>query len=133
MNKFVILSLVYVALLAGCTLNNHFFAWGTKSESSCGFIFHDSIPHDKLYVPRNLEDFLDIYSRSKSQKSGEYEYKLVETLSQYYNKTSTMVPIESCDDKWCKIYYPCGDTEYYVKRDEIEQLWSNGQKTWGSK
>ena len=48
------------------------------------------------------EDFLDIYSRSKSQKSGEYEYKLVETLSHYYNGTSTMVPIESCNDKWCK-------------------------------
>ena len=133
MNKFVVLSLAYVALLAGCSLNNRFFAWGTKSESSCGFIFHDSIPHDKLYVPRNLEDFLDIYSRAKSQKSGEYEYKLVETLSQYYNKTSTTVPIESCNDKWCKIYYPCGDTEYYVKKDEIEQLWPNGQKTWGSK
>ena len=80
-----------------------------------------------------LRIFLDIYSRAKSQKSGEYEYKLVETLSQYYNKTSTTVPIESCDDKWCKIYYPCGDTEYYVKKDEIEQLWPNGQKTWGSK
>jgi len=133
MNKFVVLSLAYVALLAGCSLNNRFFAWGTKSESSCGFIFHDYIPHDKLYVPRNLEDFLDIYSRAKSQKSGEYEYKLVETLSQYYNKTSTTVPIESCDDKWCKIYYPCGDTEYYVKKDEIEQLWPNGQKTWRSK
>lgn len=94
MNKFVMLSLVYVALLAGCSLSNRFFIPGTNmSRSTCGFIFHDSIPHDKLYVPRNLEDFLDIYSRSKSQKSGEYEYKLVETLSHYYNGTSTIVPI----------------------------------------
>ena len=121
MNKFVVLSLAYVALLAGCTLNNRFFAWGTKSESSCGFIFHDYIPDDKFYIPRGSEDFLDIYSRSKSQKSGEYEYKLVETLSHYYNKTSTTVPIESCDDKWCKIYYPCGERGYFVKKDEIEK------------
>jgi len=124
MNKFVVLSLAYVALLAGCSLSNRFFIPGTNmSRSTCGFIFHDYIPDDKFYIPRGSEDFLDIYSRSKSQKSGEYEYKLVETLSHYYNGTSTMVPIESCDDKWCKIYYPCGDTEYYVKKDEIQRLY----------
>ena len=57
MNKFVMLSLVYVALMAGCSLNNRFFARGTKSESACGFIFHDYIPDDKFYIPRGLRGF----------------------------------------------------------------------------
>ena len=30
-----------------------------------------------------------------------------------------VVPIESCGDKWCKIYYPCDETEYFVKKDDI--------------
>ena len=30
-----------------------------------------------------------------------------------------VVPIESCNDKWCKIYYPCDKTEYFVKKDDI--------------
>ena len=30
-----------------------------------------------------------------------------------------LVPIESCNDKWCKIYYPCGQKEYFVKKDDI--------------
>ncbi len=40
MNKFVVLSLAYVALLAGCSLSNRFFIPGTNSDkSTCGFIF----------------------------------------------------------------------------------------------
>ena len=74
MNKFVVLSLAYVALLAGCSLSNRFFIPGTNmSRSTCGFIFHD--------------------------------------------------PIQSCEGEWCKIYYPCGDTEYYVKKGEIQRLY----------
>ena len=30
-----------------------------------------------------------------------------------------VVPIESCGDKWCKIYYPCDETEYFVKKGDI--------------
>lgn len=30
-----------------------------------------------------------------------------------------LIPIESCNDKWCKIYYPCYETEYFVKKDDI--------------
>ncbi|ERJ29391.1 hypothetical protein UNSW2_2012 [Campylobacter concisus UNSW2] len=50
--------------------------------------------------------------------------------NQYEINTADIIPlpIETCDDTWCKIYYPCGDTEYFVKKDDIEQY-----KTWGHK
>ncbi len=58
MNKFVMLSLAYVVLLAGCSLSNRFFIPGTNSDkSTCGFIFHDYIPDDKFYIPRGLRGF----------------------------------------------------------------------------
>ena len=39
-----------------------------------------------------------------------YELKL-SILFNFKNST--------CGDKWCKIYYPCDETEYFVKKDDI--------------
>jgi len=35
----------------------------------------------------------------------------------YYDEI--VIPIQSCEGKWCKIYYPCGQKEYFVKKDNI--------------
>ena len=37
----------------------------------------------------------------------------------YYDEI--VIPIQSCEGKWCKIYYPCGERGYFVKKDEIEK------------
>ena len=37
----------------------------------------------------------------------------------YYDEM--VIPIQSCKGEWCKIYYPCGQKEYFVKKDDIEK------------
>ena len=37
----------------------------------------------------------------------------------YYDEI--VIPIQSCEGEWCKIYYPCGERGYFVKKDEIEK------------
>ena len=67
-----------------------------------------------MYELRN--DFLVIYIL----KNG--DYKNVENYGKY---EFSIVPIETCNGEWCKIYYPCSDTEYFVKKMILDYLKEN--------
>ena len=73
--------------------------------SKCGFFIHKNIDKKNLYVLK--DDNRQIYVFSHNQYVAYNEY------------VGILIPIEHCNNEWCKIYYPCGDTEYFVKKDDI--------------
>ena len=108
MKKYIIFCIMVIFFL-GCNARNKFLILDKGFRSQCGIYFHEKISNEKLYVPK--DEFLQIFVLKHN------EYKIVDSYEKYY---FSVVPIEVCNDEWCKIYYPCGDTEYFVKKDDIE-------------
>ena len=73
--------------------------------SKCGFYAHENIDRKKLYVLKDNNKKVYVFSNNQYLMSNE--------------NVGILMPIENCNDEWCKIYYPCGDTEYFVKKDDI--------------
>ena len=111
------LAIIWMAIFSGCmnpipnkflTSNNYGFI------SQCAGIFDFGVDYEiddsKIYIFKENTRHI-IYIKT--------EQNFVPT--QIGAGLAGIVPIESCNDKWCKIYYPCGQKEYFVKKDDIEK------------
>lgn len=79
--------------------------------STCETFFSDyPISAEKLY---ELKSRNDLKAPIYIIKDGNF------TIAYVRKGIFGVVPIESCGDKWCKIYYPCSETEYFVKKGDI--------------
>ncbi|MDU5326680.1 hypothetical protein [Campylobacter ureolyticus] len=114
MKKFILLTLVALCI-SGCNLKNKFL----KTENNnfvidCGFFSRNEyLDDERVYKAKGK--WLSIYERNYLG-----EYIKVDVFASYSNAKLPAVPIESCDDVWCKIYYPCEkNIEYFVKKDDI--------------
>ena len=112
----LILAIIWMAIFRGCKdllLTNHFITYGNGGgyASTCETLFSDyPIGVEKLY---ELKSRNDLKAPIYIIKDGNF------TIADVRKGIFGVVPIESCGDKWCKIYYPCGETEYFVKKDDI--------------
>ncbi|MBQ3674200.1 MAG: hypothetical protein II923_01180 [Campylobacter sp.] len=121
-----ILLVFCMLFLNSCSINNKFLDWGKYGfVSRCNYFSNKPISDEKIYISKN-ENYLDIYVYTDYKFTDNF-YTKIDVFS-HHNGKLPIVPIENCNDEWCKIYYPCGDTEYFVKKDDIEQY-----KTWGHK
>ena len=107
----------YIAIFSGCmnpipnkflTSNNYGFI------SQCAGIFDFGADYEiddsKIYIFKENTRHI-IYIKT--------EQNFVPT--QIGAGLAGIVPIENCNDKWCKIYYPCDERGYFVKKDDIEK------------
>ena len=101
-------------IISGCVnvFNNKFLIEdNNKFLSKCG----------GKYFNRAIIDEKILYRLKENKKvyvSQDNDFKIAsDDLSIGISK---IIPIQACDNEWCKIYYPCGDTEYFVKKDDIE-------------
>ena len=105
-----------IAIFSGCKdllLTNHFITYGNGGcyVSTCETFFSDyPIGVEKLY---ELKSRNDLKAPIYIIKDGNF------TIADVRKGIFGVVPIESCGDKWCKIYYPCSETEYFVKKGDI--------------
>ena len=103
-----------IAVFNGCAsgVDNDFIASTPGAyASTCETFFSDyPISVEKLY---ELKSRNDLKAPIYIIKDGNF------TIVDVRKGIFGVVPIESCNDKWCKIYYPCGQKEYFVKKDEI--------------
>ena len=112
----LILAIIWMAIFSGCKdllLTNHFITYGNGGgyASTCETLFSDyPIGVEKLY---ELKSRNDLKAPIYIIKDGNF------TIADVRKGIFGVVPIESCGDKWCKIYYPCGQKEYFVKKDDI--------------
>ena len=121
MRKFLFL-LTASFLLSGCmtpvAVNNKFLRHTGKYHISecykeCFFCEKYKINSDKIYTMNDRKN-----SNIYALLDGKF-VKLVNT--EKYIGYFQIFPIESCDDVWCKIYYPCSDMKYFVRKDEIHK------------
>ncbi|MCZ6160676.1 hypothetical protein [Campylobacter ureolyticus] len=119
MRKFLFL-LTASFLLSGWiiqfNIENKFLKYNDKYYMSqcykeCSFCEKYKINSDKIYTMNKENGSIYVLLND-----GKFE-KLVNT--EEYIGYYQIFPIENCDDVWCKIYYPCSDIEYFVKKDEI--------------
>lgn len=109
-------AIIWMAIFSGCKdllLTNHFITYGNGGGyvSTCETFFSDyPIGVEKLY---ELKSRNDLKAPIYIIKDGNF------TIVDVRKGIFGVVPIESCGDKWCKIYYPCDETEYFVKKDDI--------------
>ena len=111
-----------IIFISGCATPSRFVSYDRYGYiSKCGFYSHEQLKKEKLYIRKNTN------AKIYFMQNGKYE---ILQENQYEINTADIIPlpIEYCNGEWCKIYYPCGDTEYFVKKDDIEQY-----KTWGHK
>ena len=107
---------ICIILFAGCTsipskfVENDDYGYVSK----CGFYIHESIDRKNLYLLKDDSRRIYIF------KDNQY----IISSDQY----SIIVPIETCNKEWCKIYYPCSDSKYFVKKDDIVLF--NGKTYW---
>ncbi|WP_298704445.1 hypothetical protein [uncultured Campylobacter sp.] len=112
----LILAIIWMAIFSGCKdllLTNHFITYGNGGgyASTCETLFSDyPIGVEKLY---ELKSRNDLKAPIYIIKDGNF------TIADVRKGIFGVVPIESCGDKWCKIYYPCSETEYFVKKGDI--------------
>lgn len=99
---------VIVILFSGCNARNKFLILDRGFKSQCGIYFHKKINDKNIYGAKN--EFLQIFILEDNQ------YKVVDIYQKY---NFSVVPIEYCNNEWCKIYYPCDNTQYFVKKDDI--------------
>ena len=112
----LVLVIIWMAIFSGCKdllLTNHFITYGDGGGyvSTCETFFSDyPIGVEKLY---ELKSRNDLKAPIYIIKDGNF------TIVNVRKGIFGVVPIENCNDKWCKIYYPCDETEYFVKKDDI--------------
>ncbi|WP_297941652.1 hypothetical protein [uncultured Campylobacter sp.] len=112
----LILAIIWMAIFRGCKdllLTNHFITYGNGGgyASTCETLFSDyPIGVEKLY---ELKSRNDLKAPIYIIKDGNF------TIADVRKGIFGVVPIESCGDKWCKIYYPCSETEYFIKKGDI--------------
>ena len=105
----------YIAIFSGCMnpIPNKFLTSSNYGFiSQCAGIFDFKVDY-KI-------DYSKIYAFKKNVHRTIYiktEQNFIPT--QINAGLAGLVPIESCNDKWCKIYYPCSETEYFVKKGDI--------------
>ena len=109
-----ILLVFCMLFLNSCSINNKFLDWGKYGfVSRCNYFSNKPISDEKIYISKN-ENYLDIYVYTDYKFTDNF-YTKIDVFS-HHNGKLPIVPIENCNDEWCKIYYPCGDTEYFVKK-----------------
>ena len=121
--------IICIAIFSGCMAPNldNKFVYST-SYGSYGFA---SQCQKSFFGKADFIDYEHIYSFNQYNKSKIYIFKdnKFKITDIFIGRCLfCVVPIETCNGEWCKIYYPCGDTEYFVKKDDIKQY-----KTWGHK
>ena len=114
------LAIIWMAIFSGCKdllLTNHFITYGERGDfytSTCEMCSAGYYPigEEKLYQLKTRDGVrASIYIIRKGN------FMAVKVL----DGVGGILPIESCGDEWCKIYYPCGERGYFVKKDEIEK------------
>lgn len=102
-------------IISGCVnvFNNKFLIEdNNKFLSKCGGKYFNRTIIDEKILYR-LKEYKKIYEKQDN-------YFKIASNDLAFIGIAGIVPIQTCDDTWCKIYYPCGDTEYFVKKDDIE-------------
>ena len=103
-------------IISGCVdrFNNKFlFEDNNRFLSKCGGEYFNQISINEKTLYR-LKEYKKIYEKQDN------DFKIASNDLVFIG-IAGIVPIQTCDDTWCKIYYPCGDTEYFVKKDDIEK------------
>ncbi len=117
MRKFILFTLVAL-YISGCSTKIRFVKEVSDNmyKTNCGFFSHDKyLNNNQIYKAKGK--WLNIYNKNHWG-----EYTNVDVFSSYKMEKLAVIPIESCDDIWCKIYYPCSDMKYFVKKDEIIKM-----------
>ena len=116
----LIFAILSMAILGGCKkyfIYNHFITYGERGDfytSTCEMRSAGYYPigEEKLYQLKTRDGVrASIYIIRKGN------FMAIKVL----DGVGGILPIESCGDEWCKIYYPCGERGYFVKKDEIEK------------
>ena len=116
MNKiYFIVAICFVFFGCAYPFNNKFILnYNNKFLSKCGGKYFGQIAINEKTLYR-LKEYKKIYEKQDN------DFKIASNDLAFIG-IAGIVPIQTCDDTWCKIYYPCGDTEYFVKKDDIEKI-----------
>jgi len=114
-------SAIFMSLGNAYLARNFFLVGGDLSKheffSRCSFVSKDAISPILLHKFKNCDEFVGQCSKFENGFYDKFGNALNDTIQ---DGAQTTLPVESCDKTWCKIYYPCGEMEYFVKKDEIE-------------
>ena len=120
--KNINLLFLLIIFINGCATPSRFVSYDNYGYvSKCGFYSHEQLKKRKLYIRKNTNVKIYFIQDEKYEilQENQYEINTAEIIP---------LPIETCDDTWCKIYYPCSDTKYFVKKDDIVLF--NGKTYW---
>ena len=102
-------------IILGCAnvFNNKFLIESNnKFLSRCGGEYFNQIVIDEKTLYR-LNENKKVYVKQNN------DFKVASNDLSFIG-ISKIIPIQTCDNGWCKIYYPCSDIEYFVRKDDIE-------------
>ncbi|MDA3049386.1 hypothetical protein OFO03_04680 [Campylobacter sp. JMF_02 ED1] len=114
MNKiYFIATICFVFFGCANPFNNKFlFEYNNRFLSKCGGKYFSQITINEKTLYK-LKEYKKVYIKQNS------DFKIASNDLSFIG-IAKIIPIQTCDDIWCKIYYPCGDTEYFVKKGDLE-------------
>lgn len=131
-NFFVI---ICVMMLVGCmapSLDNKFvFHVGSDkigfiSQCKHSFLSEYFYSKDDIIDRKHIYNFIE-YDNGKIYTFKDNQFIMTDVHRHIGMCYFCIIPIEYCNDEWCKIYYPCGDADYFVKKDDIKpyEFWKS--------